>query len=217
MNQQTLNLGATRDYGNCPKKRQARQDTIITQYRKYFGHSLPEDKQYWTMCGNCTSDDGTLNEGSELGQLVSEGLITYNQFHGVEIETDIYNKNILCNDEANWYCGDFHNTLSSAEKFNPGLVNCDLIYMPKIGAIYLAKIMALLHSAVDEVLLIGNFILRTRHHVSGGDDIIRYLDKCPQFHVAYDSGQWIMNDAYYWYMGTGGDQTKMGTVIFVKK
>lgn len=200
----------------CPKKQKARSETIIEKYRKNFQYSLPQQKQYWTICGKCANDDGTLHKGSELFQILDNNLIRPQQFHGVEIDPKIHQLNIQCPQKVNWYCGDFYTAMAQAENFNPGIVNADLLHMPQTGAEYFSKVMALVDFFTDAVMLIGNFILRNRHMMSKADAIISELDQHAQFHAAYDDGNWQFGDQCYVYNGTGKNITVMGTVVFYK-
>ena len=126
------------------KKIIARQETIINQYRKIYNRqSIPQDKQYWTMCGNLSDNNNNINHDSEYAQIIREGLIQPHQFKGVEIDETIYkrNKQVLPNIEI--YQDDFFKTLNrqaNQNQFKPAIVNADLINMPEIGAIYISKI-----------------------------------------------------------------------------
>jgi hypothetical protein len=145
------------------KKIIAREETIINQYRKIYNRqSIPQDKQYWTMCGNLSDNNNNINHHSEYAQIIREGLIQPHQFKGVEIDETIYkrNKQVLPNIEI--YQDDFFKTLNrqaNQNQFKPAIVNADLINMPEIGAIYISKIIALLSMMPGEVMLVANLVL----------------------------------------------------------
>ena len=50
---------------SCPKKQEARSQTIIEQYQIHFGQKLPPNKQYWAICGQCATPDGQQLHGCE--------------------------------------------------------------------------------------------------------------------------------------------------------
>ena len=204
---------------SCPKKSKARLDTIISPYRSFIGQSLPDKKQYWTMCGKSASDGGTLVRGCELYQVIQDKLITtYDQFHGVEIDKDIYNANKQLDCGAHWYCGDFYQTLiDNSKSFNPGIVNADLLWMPEYGTIYLSKIMDMLsYLKIQNVLLVGNFILRNRCMTVSPTEIINQLEQQPYYRKAMLTDKWSFGEWIYVYNGTGKNRTVMGSIVFYK-
>jgi hypothetical protein len=206
-------------YSGCPKKLKARQETIIKMYRKYFSDSLPEEKQYWTMCATHTDGDGQLLMGSELDQMLRDGLITINQFHGVDIDLSIIDNNSKFLPQAHWYLGDFYNTMvKNINDFNPGIVNCDHLKMPQSGgAAYVSKCLAWL-SGQNGLMFISNLILTPpRHNAScSPDEYIAELYKYPQFKYAMNHG-WEYENNLYVYDGTGLEsRTVLGTMVFYK-
>lgn len=55
------------------KKIIARQETIINQYRKIYNRqSIPQEKEYWTMCGNLSDNNNNINHDSEYAQIIRE-------------------------------------------------------------------------------------------------------------------------------------------------
>ena len=107
---------------------------------------------------------------------------------------------------------------SNKHEFNPAIVNVDMVYMPKRGSSYFAKILQLLTTAKEakEVILVGNFVMESRHWRSSIDDIIDGLEKQPCFQFSMHNGNWELGDQYYTYLGTGGDSTTMSTIIYHK-
>ncbi len=208
----------TKTYNGCPKKLEARYETIIKNYRKYFGFKLPKDKQYLTMCATHADENQNILEGTELDQILEENLIDKNQFYGIDIDENIIINNQKAIPEGNWHHGDFYQTLTNLNlkgKLNPGIVNCDYLKMPKDGVSYLARALAFL-SDFDNVMFVGNLILRTRHHYCSEQKMIEYLDECSQFHYALESG-WRLVDETYTYNGTGKNCTWLGSIVLVKK
>ena len=147
------------------RKKEARYETIISQYRKHFRHSLPVDKQYWTMCGQCATSEGEQLVGSEIWQILKENFIIPSQFYGVENDPGIHDLNTQAFPLSNWINDDFYHAMVVAQsegKFNPGVVNIDLVHTPDVGTSQVAKILAMLTATTDNVLVIANFVLRTR-------------------------------------------------------
>jgi hypothetical protein len=125
---------------------------------------MPPKKQYWTLGGR-SYDKVRIHKGCELDQAEKLGLIKRNQFHSVDIKESVTesNRNIK---EAHWYQGDFLEVMKFTHKygeFNPGVVNCDLFNMSKIGGEYFSRIMDFLVEAdVQECVATGNFVFESR-------------------------------------------------------
>ena len=210
---------------SCPNKIVARRETIINQYRSIFGkNSVPFSRQYWTMCGQCTELDGQFQEGCELDQLLSEGFIQPNQFHGVDINENIIEANRKAFPGTNWYAGDFYQSLIEAHArkgFCPAVVNADFINMPMRACGYLADIMALLSICPGEVLIIANMVLeyqRFEDRNKNAEFIIEKMNSQPQFQFSLHKANWMFDQKYYRYAGTGVEsRTVMGSVLFYKK
>jgi hypothetical protein len=206
------------------KKKIAREETIINQYRKIYNRqSIPQDKQYWTMCGNLSDNNNNINHDSEYAQIVREGLIKPHQFKGVEIDETIYkrNKQVLPNIEI--YQDDFFKTLNrqaNQNQFKPAIVNADLINMPEIGAIYISKIIALLSMMPGEVMLVANLVLDSPYisPTRKKQDIDRFLVNLKNQHKfnAFKH-HWNFNNECYKYAGNREhSRTSMGSYIFWK-
>ena len=107
----------------CPKKIEARHQTVIGAYQAIFLAKLPKCKQYWTLCARQVDADGLLN-GSELQQILEARLITERQFHGVDKDERIIELNRKHLPKAHWYCDNLYTVLSNASPFDPAIVNC---------------------------------------------------------------------------------------------
>jgi hypothetical protein len=206
------------------KKIIAREETIINQYRKIYNRqSIPQDKQYWTMCGNLSDNNNNINHDSEYAQIVREGLIQPHQFKGVEIDETIYkrNKQVLPNIEI--YQDDFFKTLNrqaNQNQFKPAIVNADLINMPEIGAIYISKIIALLSMMPGEIMLVANLVLDSPYISPNRkkQDMDRFLVNLKNQHKfnAFKY-HWNFNNECYKYAGNREhSRTSMGSYIFWK-
>jgi len=207
-------------YEACPKKLEARQQTIINVHRKLFGNSIPKDKQYWSICGRCSYENGKLVNLCEPDQLIKAKLIRPQQFYGVEIEPTIYQFNKNSNRDINWLLGDFYDTMveySNHNKFNPAIINCDMLLMPKCGVEYLSRILHFITSLkIKNVMIVCNMIMKTRQHVAKAEDIISGLEKESCFQASMNECDWKIYNQFYWYNGTGKTRTKMGTIILFK-
>lgn len=184
---------------NCPKKIAARSATIPAQVHG----------QYWSMAGLC---DGP---GCELAQVLDAGVIVPDQFHGVEIDHDIYQRNLAAYPGVAWHYGDFFQVMRWFPDFNPGLVNADLIQTVDTAADYIAKIMHLI--SPFDVTLVANFVLQCRAYpLKDANYVLNRLARCQQFRWAMRNG-WTYDGRCYQYEGTGErSKTVMGTFVFVK-
>jgi len=201
-------------YGICPKKIESRNETIIKTYRYYFQDSIPQDKQYWTICGKCQP-----NTLSEPIQIINSGLIKQNQFIGIEISKEIYEFNKINNPDLNFINNDFYYALMEHNQnkiLNPAIINADMLLMPEKAANYLSKIIYLL-SNTNNVMVVGNFITKTRHFHKSNEDMILELQKNAIFQNSMNLSKWNMHPKIYNYDGTGNTKTKMATLIFFKK
>ena len=206
------------------KKKIAREETIINQYRKIYNRqSIPQDKQYWTMCGNLSDNNNNINHDSEYAQIIRESLIQPHQFKGVEIDETIYkrNKQVLPNIEI--YQDDFYKTLNrqaNQNQFKPAIVNADLINMPEIGAIYISKIIALLSMMPGEIMLVANLVLDSPYisPIRKKQDMDRFLfNLLSQHKFNAFKHHWNFNNECYKYAGNREhSRTSMGSYIFWK-
>ena len=225
----------SKTYTGCPRKQAARDATIINLYRQLRGPSIPLDKQYWSMCAHCANKDGII-EGSELDQIIKAGLIKQEQFHGVDNfrdkntgELTIYNSNSQYSG-CHWYGEDFLIAMQeeqSAGKFNPEIVNADLINMHEGAASRAGKILNFLYDSgnVDTIFIL-NVVLKAHNRHSDVVDLAKSLCKDSVFRIIWNKGLWkILENEAYTYHGTQPNKsvnndaknpkTIMGTVVFV--
>jgi hypothetical protein len=204
------------------KKLQARRDTVINPYRELFSYSLPLDQQYWTLGGQCATDGGEPLNGCEFWQMTTEGLITREQFHSVEIDLKIHALNDRAYLGTNWYYGDFYDVMAvaaAAGRFNPGIVNVDLTCTPDgpFGVSYVSKILALLSDTSSQVLVIVNFALKVySYKLKDGSYVRDLFEECPQYEYTIEMGNWTFYNRYYDSFGSAyHDRTTMGSFHFV--
>jgi hypothetical protein len=141
-------------------KIKSRKSNIIDYYRSYFGEKVPENKQYWTLCGKCV-ENGDLQENTEPDQMIKSGLITENQFFGVELDPHIFNILKTCK-ICNFLNGDIYKVILNShnkQQFNPAIINCDFLATHITQQPILMKILYLLscHEKYYDVLVSANF------------------------------------------------------------
>jgi hypothetical protein len=203
------------------KKIIARSETIIDQFRDIYDlDSLPIDKQYWSICASNSNIDSTILKGGEYDQVLNSGLISSQQFYGVDIVPNIINNNIVAIPDANWICGDFYETMvefNGNNRFHPGIVNCDMLVSPKYGSNYVSKILSLLNDGnFNDVMFVSNLILKSYTWEFTEDQLVDMLLKQPGIKHAINSG-WKIKNQVYTYWGSFGKRSKMGSVIFYNK
>lgn len=216
------NLSSTRYVS--PRKQQARFDTIIEFYRSHFSlKKLPFNKQYWSMAAQCVNNNGhkgTLLPNAELHQLVMAKLIYPYQFHGVDHNEDVFQANCLY-EGSNWYRGDFYDALSEAldkdPEFNPGIVNVDTVSEPRAGVELFSKVLHRL-AHINDVLFVGNFIMKNRGNWHTLNDLMKILQANPKFRQVAPYLQWDENRTLYTYYGsTKGKRTVMTTIMMWRR
>jgi len=209
----------TKNWGGN-QKRQAREDTIIGPYREKYGWSVPHGLQYWTLCG-LSVKDGKLVPGCELDHMVSVGLITPDQFYGVEVQKSIYDQNRQI-DGPNWFLNKMNQEVTNHNvdgNFKPAIVNFDMINYPNNCATEFSALMLVISRLKHPVMLVGNFVLKAwLHERKDPDFIIDELNKEPQLKEALSIANWEYNQLCYEYRGADKKSNSiMGTIILHKK
>lgn len=205
---------------SCPKKLEAREETIIKSYRKFIGpNSIPSNKQYWTICAAQYNDEGKLLKGCEYDQLTKSGLIKPEQFYGVEMNENIHVNNVLLKLPCHFINDDFLTSMRVHQQlgiFNPAIVNFDTLLMPSRGVKQFENILWFLSDTetIKDVLVIGNFIVEQRRCQRSPYEIFERMNKTllsSHFKLKY-------HDRPYVYAGSGNDdRTWMASVILWKK
>jgi len=200
-------------------KKYARELTIIDIYKHFYGDKLPIDKEYWSMCGAHFAEDGH-NISGELGFLLERGLITSNQYRGVDQEESIIEKNKELFPGINWINGDFVDTMLSKiseGNFNPAIINYDGVMQPKFGVRYLKRVLDMVdHNFGDEVIVASTFTL-TNPYTNDPKvtytiaDTMRELAK-----VYWIPDHWEIFPQACVYSGIRQCAVKMGVIIFIK-
>lgn len=215
-------------FEQCPKKIQARWDTIVSIYRKLFGERIPHTKQYWTMCGPC-SHGFDVPRGAEVKQMVNSGLISVKQFHGVDINRETIAHNKIVVPEANWYHDDIYRAMNKKfgrGELNPAIVYADFISMAKRSVAKSSELLSLLDELDTRRILFVCNVMLTNPYGAGGkfpqmpqnvDDILDEFENNNMFQFTWSEKKWEIYPDYYLYEGTGKkSRTWMATVIFYK-
>lgn len=126
-------------YKECTEKIKARQ-ALIEKYREITGnHTLPDQKQYWTLC-----HEQDNSEGSEIVQLQKMGFLTKSQFYGIDDNFKLIENNRIFHPEANFFHGDWLEEIYKQHEsgnFNPGLIYFDYTrtLVSKLAPIYVGR------------------------------------------------------------------------------
>ena len=181
------------------EKQNARSKSIIDVWKMIRGtNKIPPQTQYWSMAGS-----HKIWEGSELEQLVRMNLIEQNQYFGVDISEDVYTTNLSVCPTANWICGDFLESMHKARKngrFNPAIINADLVSTDIRGIPYISRIMKFLsENAITSVFLVVNIMatnpyskrtLKNEKILKAATSIYEKMKANEMFRYAYGKGNW---------------------------
>ena len=204
---------------NDPKKVQYRTDAVIAPYQQFFAQSIPEDKQYWTLCGAHYNEQGPFTTGSEFLQ-ATENIIAPHQFHGIDREAVIIDTNRKIHPEAHWHCDDLLEVVKKAilqGSFNPAIFHFDGVNETEFTAEYVARLFRIIDDFVpDPMLLVTTLLMKNPYRASvvkHGDEFIgellKYYEPCKH---------WRLLNTYYWYTGTGvRSNTIMGSFAWIKQ
>jgi hypothetical protein len=213
-----------------PYKAEARKTTIIDPYRALFGGSLPTEGQYWTLCGPMGTQPTiplyteTLNALSEIGQMVSMGLIVPDQFHGVEIELRTHQENLRVLTTSPYYSAHlYHGELTHVldehlPTLLPSIVYVDTNTEPVKAIELLSGTLTVLNAVCAATMVVWNFIIGRRH-----PRVLRYSWSDVQALAAsngllqYSLRGWEQLKNVFEYGGTGRSTTTMGTVVFYRR
>ena len=217
---------------NDPKKRQWRQVQIINAWReKFAARTIPTDAQVWSLSGICAGDGGALPglaKGTELDQLLEEGLIVPGQYHGVEVKPEIYDANSKIQG-PHWYCDDLLSVMKDnigEDRFAPALVIYDVLWYPWTNSEYLADVVYQVTQVSKDVLIVVNQIMLSRHGYAESEDLVKYVVDEWRFQDAAKQAKregvpWHFpdrEDEYYVYDGTGeGSRSQFASVHFWRR
>jgi len=213
------------EFYKCHKKKLSRQDTIIDAYRNIFNtHSIPLDRQYWTLCNYQADNMGNITEASEIGQMVNSELIKINQFYGVDILPEVikHNKKYITN--ANWFTGSLYDIIiDNLDYFNPSIINIDLNCMMNKSIHIITRILELINALKTKNIMIVLNVMITNPRQKTTSQLIE-INK--SFISKFLKNKSFLNNAVDWniyknkiysYHGTGKKgKTIMSTLILWK-
>lgn len=208
---------------DCIEKVHSRIITIIDLYKKLYNRdSIPDDEQFWSMCGAHFNPISNL-EG-EFGHLIKSNLIKPNQYFGIDKELSVIEGNKKVYPNTTWINDDFYRALNRAliyNTFNPAIINYDGVMQPKYGMQYLKSILMMLdYNVSKELLLVSNFILTNpRNFYSINKNkytIADALDCLKKIYLLPDHWD-IFPQAYTYTSPSRKAKAEMGIIVFIKK
>ena len=205
----------TKLYSSCDRKHLAREETVIQAYRKLTGlESLPEDQEYWTLCGPLVDRSGAFSETSDLGHVLSSGLLRRaSRAHGVERDPETYERNVQAvaqsfpkNNRPHIHQGELLEVLQEASVSNclhPGLVNLDTLHEPPRAVRLLAEVLNILNYLPGRKMVVLNTIVeqKARGRKSGRNEIEAEILNNP--FCLESVYHWNTFQEGYYYGGTG--------------
>lgn len=194
-------------YWELPAKLAAREENAAVYRRLTGNHSIPKDKGYWTLC-----NEQPLKKGAEIVQLCDIGLISKNQFFGVDWDEKIIAENKLAHPIANWFCGDWIKVIRDCDDFNPAFVYLDSTkFADHVAAANLVA--STMHFCGGDTVLLANMMLndpRSRKRF----DYRPFVHHLSNIVGPIELGKWSPNVECYCYNGSG--KTEMITYILHK-
>lgn len=210
---------------NAPSKCEARTNVIIDPYQKLFGSSLPADKMYLTLAGNCTTAGSQPLSGSEPEQLIASGLIQPEQFHGIDDNSEIINRNAAAYPKCDWHYGAMHTVIEqmhARENYNPGIIHVDTMVMAENAANLAGRIMAFTADVgIDDVMLVLNYVIRQRTINHSPQHTLDLIMANPQVRYSIELGWKLMDWPLYIYdsrsIKTEKGNIQMASLIFMRR
>lgn len=195
-------------YYKCQVKINARAENAAI-YRSITGnHSIPVDGQYWTLC-----NEQPVVSGAEIVQLTEMGLFKKEQFHGVDRDKDIIERNKKLHPEAHWYHGEWVDIIQNENNFEPDLIYLDATNFSLLStaATLVSKTMYLCKKGC---LLLANLMLSDPYGGKTWDikTLVRNVEKNV---VPRELKKWNSKIPNYIYNATG--KTSMVTYVLFKE
>jgi hypothetical protein len=201
---------------DTPRKQNSRWITIINLYKELFQReSIPEDLQFWSLCGAHTNDNMPIK--GEIGHLLEHGLIKSSQYFGIDREDVIIERNKKHFPNINWIKGDLIEVIQEnilKNNFKPAIMHNDNVTQPKKGVLTLKKLMTLIdYNVPNQLMLVNNFVLSNPYNPSDYlryevNDVLKYLNT-----IYWTPNHWSLYPEAYTYSHS---HAKMGIIIFIK-
>lgn len=196
------------DYSQSQFKVMARAENIRL-YRAITGrNSIPRDRGYWTLCNTQPRE-----EGSEIVQMVSSGMIFNNQFFGVDNSAELIAQNRLWHPKATWIAGEWVSVISKHPDFNPGMVYLDTTSFADHDNAVRLTVSTMLRCKAGTVLLANVMLNDPRSRKTfDADGLLRSIEKqIPPGELS----KWETEVQNYVYSMTR--YTRMGTFVLYKR
>lgn len=206
-------------WGCCPKKRDARQETVINMYRSWSGKKvLPIDQYYWTL-GSACGENGKVIVGSEFDHVViKEKMIVPRQWICVEHKkTAAAGNATLENTEGGlWLDGEFLNYFRERwRRLPPGLINLDVTNCFAKGFNILGEVLLTMSKYRSPCMVVLNAVRQQRyyrHPRMTNEEFSKNCKECRSFQAAQRQQEWQSPKEMYGYPGTGKGSTEMNTM-----
>ncbi len=189
------------------QKKNESREALQTLYRSLVGHSLPLEKQYWTLAHK------QPRVGSEIAQFVASGLIKPSQFRGIDSDLEIIEENQKCWPEANHHCGDLFQCVLSAENFDPGLFFYDSTSTPVLDELYRNVAFVMSRCKVGTMVCV-NVMLKNAYppYTVHSKEL---FPKRLAHHLMSDWDKWGEDFQFFSYKQEGAGATRMGMYAFL--
>lgn len=200
------------------EKVKARHNSIIVPYRNLFSHSLSPNKQYLTL----TAEHDFNNNLSESRHLCDAGLLTtVKQYHGINNDIKIVNRNKINIPEANFWHGDIYQFIKERildDTFNPGIIYIDTTGEPVTQITKTLRIMQLLQYVFKDMMIVVNFILKNPNNgkvytIDGINEMIRHNEAYKELFDDNGGTIWKYFNTHQYF----NNKTEMGSYIFYFK
>lgn len=187
---------------------------VIERYQRHFSKRLPNEKQYWTMCGAHWSANGNklVKIDGEYGQLIDSGLISSRQFMGVDIDETIIRNNKKVHPKVKWIHGDFLSVMKQSRnegRFNPGIINCDTTSKKEETSKMLKNILMFVDDNVsDRVMVVVNIALNNPYCQTFNLDVPdQFVEEISKLRY-YWPDHWIIDPLTYEYGGGASNRSR---------
>jgi hypothetical protein len=191
-------------------KKKARKKNIEI-YRELTGNfSIPENKQYWTLCNLQPPDC----DGTEIVQLRNMGFIlSDSQFYGVDFNEEIIIKNREWHPNATWIYGDWEEGVRQVDNFNPSLVYLDMTSFVSTKKVLYSINSTMSRCKINTVILVNLMLNDPRS--SRIFDSSFLVSSLPKTVPSLELSKWRQEVNSFTYNATG--YTEMKTFVFFKE
>jgi hypothetical protein len=184
----------------------ARGECLIRFFReKTRIKNIPSDKQFWSLC-----NQQSKRPSSEINQLVKSGLITKEQYYGVDRDIRNIRQNKKNHPKANWFHGEWDVILRKHRAmFNPSLIFLDSTSLAGTASIIQTAHDTMLMSPPRTFLFVNIMLNNPRDPKQGRFTVNNFIDNLANIMHVNLFRQWTYYDCCFVYNATG--YTKMAT------